>query len=444
MKTNRLCYVIVQLLVLRLLSSFQLRGQVDDCYCRISDVDRTHSDSFENLAELLKRDYFRFYKVNLDKPCEFWEDRGVCTRSTCALKTCTEAEVPSGLAENTNKSTIPTCEEERELSKINNFISDDRIAALQNLEKQESDNINFCVQEDEDSEKAEFYDLLQNPESYTGYSGEPSWRIWRSIYEENCFKPKKDSLFLDLTHKSINYMCKEKRVFFRAVSGLHSSISIHLAAKYPVQDFFGQKWGPNLAEFTRRFLPESTAGEGPHWLKNLYFVYLVEMRAITKALPLWKRWDFHTGKPEEDIKTKENTISIVEGLLSCPDTFDEEQLFKGPAAEEILNEFLVHFRNISQIMDCVTCDKCRLWGKIQIRGLGTALKILFSGGKPENLNLERGEVVTLFNAFNQLSHSLHYVKVFKDQMDYKEEAGPPEESDRKQENLFNTFTRGEL
>jgi hypothetical protein len=28
-------------------------------------------------------------------------------------------------------------------------------------------------------------------------------------------------------------------------------------------------------------------------------------------------------------------------------------------------------------MDCVGCDKCRLWGKLQVSGFGTALKILF-------------------------------------------------------------------
>jgi phosphoribosylaminoimidazole-succinocarboxamide synthase len=33
---------------------------------------------------------------------------------------------------------------------------------------------------------------------------------------------------------------------------------------------------------------------------------------------------------------------------------------------------------VSRIMDCVGCDKCRLWGKLQISGLGTALKVLFS------------------------------------------------------------------
>jgi len=29
-------------------------------------------------------------------------------------------------------------------------------------------------------------------------------------------------------------------------------------------------------------------------------------------------------------------------------------------------------------MDCVACEKCRLWGKLQVTGLGTALKILFA------------------------------------------------------------------
>lgn len=43
----------------------------------------------------------------------------------------------------------------------------------------------------------------------------------------------------------------------------------------------------------------------------------------------------------------------------------------------VKEEFKAHFRNVSRIMDCVGCDKCRLWGKIQTSGVGTALKILF-------------------------------------------------------------------
>lgn len=47
-------------------------------------------------------------------------------------------------------------------------------------------------------------------------------------------------------------------------------------------------------------------------------------------------------------------------------------------SQQILKEeFKDHFRNVSRIMDCVGCDKCRLWGKVQTTGLATALKILF-------------------------------------------------------------------
>ena len=34
--------------------------------------------------------------------------------------------------------------------------------------------------------------------------------------------------------------------------------------------------------------------------------------------------------------------------------------------------------NISKILDCISCEKCRLNGKVQIKGMGTAMKILFS------------------------------------------------------------------
>jgi hypothetical protein len=41
-----------------------------------------------------------------------------------------------------------------------------------------------------------------------------------------------------------------------------------------------------------------------------------------------------------------------------------------------------HFRNISSVMDCVGCEKCRLWGKLQTLGLGTALKVRGPVGAP--------------------------------------------------------------
>lgn len=55
------------------------------------------------------------------------------------------------------------------------------------------------------------------------------------------------------------------------------------------------------------------------------------------------------------------------------------------------------FRNISRIMDCVSCEKCRVWGKLEILGLGTAIKILLTPEKemreiPAHHFLSRQEV----------------------------------------------------
>ncbi len=56
----------------------------------------------------------------------------------------------------------------------------------------------------------------------------------------------------------------------------------------------------------------------------------------------------------------------------------------------------------------VGCEKCRLWGKVQIGGIGTALKVLTS-----NQPLNRQELVFFVNALNRLSESLKMLDFFE-------------------------------
>jgi len=45
-------------------------------------------------------------------------------------------------------------------------------------------------------------------------------------------------------------------------------------------------------------------------------------------------------------------------------------------------------------MDCVECEKCKVYGKMQIAGIGTALKILFSGKEQGVLpSIRRNELI---------------------------------------------------
>ena len=72
------------------------------------------------------------------------------------------------------------------------------------------------------------------------------------------------------------------------------------------------RWGPNVKEFTHRFDPAETKNEGPRRLKNLYFLYLVELRALSKVASYFERSvvDLYTGNSQEDTETKSLLLEI--------------------------------------------------------------------------------------------------------------------------------------
>ena len=73
---------------------------------------------------------------------------------------------------------------------------------------------------------------------------------------------------------------------FVSLSGTVNLISVsQLAACAGRTAFDAPSWGPNVEEFVKRFDARYTAGEGPKRLKNMYFTYLVEMRALIKVAP---------------------------------------------------------------------------------------------------------------------------------------------------------------
>jgi len=130
----------------------------------------------------------------------------------------------------------------------------------------------------------------------------------------------------------------------------------------------------NLPEFQRRFNHKS----GSQYIKNLYFVYLIEMRAFAKAAPYLAEQSYFTGDAKEDEMVKEWVKKVVKDIVDFPMHFDESLLFRDDRAKNLKNEFRIRFHNVTSIIDCAACEKCRLWGKLQTQGLGTALKVQFT------------------------------------------------------------------
>lgn len=260
-------------------------------------------------------------------------------------------------------------------------------------------------------------------------------------------------------------------LIIRLMSGLQASISTHIAKEY----FFGtvfdvdspNRWGVNLPLFIR------AVGSHPERLNNLYFAFLFVLRAVAKAEYLLSSYPYLTGDQAEDTRVSNLVASLVSGrilhsqVLSnlqlpvelevdsvCRKGFDERVLFQQAATEEhfskaesffhpridsveqLKNEFRNRFKNISRIMDCVTCEKCKVWGKLQILGLGTAIKILLSSSETlekasselaaysslsyypamprREVFLNRQEIVALINTLHQFARSIEFAATASD------------------------------
>ncbi|CAF3059587.1 unnamed protein product [Rotaria socialis] len=392
---------------------------IEDSSCPIAELnDLNNQRLYPLLHKIVDKNYFRFYPVNLRKKCLFWPDDGHCSRRTCAIKQCPVEKLPEPLRDKVNHLHEPcaTIHSNSSLDIINKNISEEHKQTIQTwIQFDDGQSDNFCDVDDETSVDLEYIDLSMNLERYTGYTGPSTQRVWSAIYNENCFFLPDSKIYYDLRQKRLNAhkMCLEGRTFYRLVSGLHTSITIHLCAQYFFPTIGGGytgldgRWGPNFDEFQRRFDPQTTDGEGPKWLKNVYFIYLIELRAIYKARNFFKDQTFFTGNETDDSDTKELFMNqFIKEIEPFANYFDEDYLFQN--GNELLKvEFKEHFRNISYIMDCVGCDKCKLWGKLQVQALGTALKILFT---EHPIQLQRSEIVSLINGFNRLSTSIYQLE----------------------------------
>ena len=221
--------------------------------------------------------------------------------------------------------------------------------------------------------------LLENEETFTAYMGAP---IWKSIYEENCML---DNVFTDLKHRigldgykllDNAESCTETTLLYHLMSGLHTSVNTHIS------EAFEDPASGDLINNQTYFL--EAVGDHPDRVKNLHFVYAAVVKAVTLMEQTLIQNDFHTGLgAQEDARTKRLISDLLMRLSgsNCDEPFKEKNFFKGKekdlAEMELLTEIQHKFYNISRIMDCISCDKCRLNGKVQVRGLATTLKVLF-------------------------------------------------------------------
>ncbi|EXJ78402.1 hypothetical protein A1O1_08802 [Capronia coronata CBS 617.96] len=420
---------------------------VSDACTSYSDLERLHAQLEPALDDLTQQtDFFAYYRLNLyNKACPFWNDENsMCGNRACAVDTIED------------ESAIPPIWRAEELSKLEGArakhpgraqrrerpsnrplqyqLGENVDESCVVEEDDECDERDYCIPDDEGAAgKGDYVSLVNNTERYTGYSGMGARQVWDAIYKENCFSAKSPrgslrsktlqaaqnlkNVFQEYGRQHVDDgedlyplddECLEQRAFYRIVSGMHASISTHLCWEY-----FNQTtgtWFHNVDCYKERLHTH------PERVSNIYFNYALLTRAVAKARKHLESYTFCSGDPEQDFETKQKVLALADKAAAGPHTFDESVMFQDPGVMDLKEDFRNRFRNVSRLMDCVGCDKCRLWGKVQTAGYGAALKILFEFDEDkngENPHLRRTELVALVNTLARVSHSVDAIQKFR-------------------------------
>lgn len=376
------------------------------CNTTFSYIDELNSEIRPYLSDLVKTSYFRYFKLNFEKQCKFWNAQHFCATENCAVEILDEF----------NWTGVRDDMKPVKLGKIihQDALEDEEVETCEDLDYSHIDDDHQCV----------YVNLVNNPERFTGYGGAQSFDVWKAIYSENCF-PNSNPMEEKVQTESVNgeeplapdsNTCIEKNLFYRVVSGMHASIGVHLSNEYlnPTTNTFS----PNLKVFMER------VGTFNDRLSNIYFNYALVTQAIVKLSSIIPLESFiHSGYDDmtpsqqdqyhlldnEEFERDDILVNKIIPTISSNTLFDTTNLFTDV---DLKNEFRARFKNISAIMDCVGCDRCRMWGKLQTIGYGTALKILFED-PADKIKFRRIELVALINTFDRLSKSIESINNFK-------------------------------
>jgi ERO1-like protein alpha len=330
------------------------------------------------LDVIVQRPFFRFFKADLRRKCSFWSASLMCSDplNRCTVCRCDESNkvlIPVELQQEPDIEDIPV---DRDLSK--SFLP---WYDAQTVPWFDSPGVDVAslLQPHHD----EFFDLVANPESNTGYVGPFATRVWQAIYAENCFQRAEPS-----------EMCLEESIFYSLLSGLHTSISVHIAKNFYKTDDLQTPYRENCAEMKRRVLGH------PDRLRNLQMLFAFVMHAISRIS------DQLLSQPYNDPILLDAVKRLTDDELVCVPKFNST-LLSSPLTALYVPRMKKMMGNITRLMDCLSCEKCRLWGKLQTLGLATSLNLVtFSHHAGVSPTLQRSEIIALINFARQLSVSM--------------------------------------
>ncbi|GAW81008.1 endoplasmic reticulum oxidoreductin [Plasmodium gonderi] len=360
----------------------------------VRDIEKDAYEVYPILKELKQKDYFRIFKVNLHIPCKILKVNEKCKEmKKCSVCECENEEIPYNFRTN-------------EIEIIEDKMSNEDLKKTFIENKLYKDILGIYATSDEGF--LTYVDLVYNSPSFTAYEGR---NIWNKIYKENCFQNEKNG-------------CKEMKSFYRIISGMQSNIAILSAEYYYLKnDFvFGDLHSVDVIksdyfkklnyDYNVNFFKEKIALY-PERIENLYFTFAILLRAMCRLKPLVSQCKCNSGQEQND----KEALKLLDNLLGNLYHACSSKEFLEPIFPTHGKEILAKFMNITNILDCVPCVKCRLHGKLKT----TALQIaLVEGMSNEHIgSLERNEITALINSLYYFADSIIILNKFEERLKLK-------------------------
>lgn len=245
----------------------------------------------------------------------------------------------------------------------------------------------------------EYINLRLNPERNTGYNGAHVWAEMHATVDK-LYSP-------------------EGKILQRILSGYHMLVTTQVLSNYYPPKNGESAWAPNFSKLTNLVLFQ------PQYVEDMQFAFVVMARSLFKIRELLYRYHFSTGNSTEDAITTSLMQHLLDSavLSSCGSVvlsgFDESKLFPtaSPSLSESATEFKKAFRKISQLVNCVSCKRCKLHASVSLHGIGVGIKILLTPTDLVAASLSRDDIVALVNVVHKFSDSLELVRA-RDTIDH--------------------------
>lgn len=341
------------------------------------------------LWRLKKRRFFRYFLVDLDAPCPFWAAEGICSSpDSCEVCQCDEDQIPLLWKMKPMEQFV------KRNTWTNQTFNPTTTRSYPVTSKWSPVPVNSLISQSPAPRSKAYVDMTLNPPSFTAYRGGP---VWDQIYKENCARLRNPLGEVEEGE------CTEEDMFFRIVSGLHSNIAA-LSSEYYYKPNNSTTSTYNIDFFREKL------GDNSGWISNLYFSFCVLLRTVCEVAPVLQECSCETGDSADDLAARADLFYLLNHTFAtCHPNYTQQPLFNRRASDVV-----EQFENITRILDCVECEKCRVHGKLKMSALQLALRALGRDSYVDSL--ERNEITALINALAYFTDAVQIVQRFKSRL----------------------------